>query len=192
MLQRFVLVTGTCLLTFVAVMAPAQAAPPSATAPVVRVCPPVDPPDSALLIPLGDSATQFGECSNGQALRLPCPDGLIFDIDRSVCNFPDRVRQAPTQTTAGNARLDATGRKVTGLTATVTWRGKPLLDAPVHFTTVSGARLCDAFTDDSGHASCDAGNAAQGADQLLRGYTASYDGTKNLLPSNGKGTVTRS
>ncbi|KAJ9600164.1 hypothetical protein L9F63_009574, partial [Diploptera punctata] len=56
---------------------------PKATAPS---CPAKDG-RFATLLPHPSSTSFYYECSNGIAYCMPCPSGLVFNTDLSVCDY---------------------------------------------------------------------------------------------------------
>lgn len=54
--------------------------------------------------------TKFYECSNGKAITLHCPKGLIFNQGKSVCDYdPNGPTKRPPY--HGNSTFDCTGKK---------------------------------------------------------------------------------
>ncbi len=50
-------------------------------------CPPVDDPNYTVTFP-GPDCASFYLCNNGVAILMRCPDGLHYDADRGVCDWP--------------------------------------------------------------------------------------------------------
>ncbi len=51
-------------------------------------CPPLDPPGRTVLLPDPTSCEHFYSCSNGVAILMHCPDGLHFNAELDVCDWP--------------------------------------------------------------------------------------------------------
>lgn len=172
---RFTILAAALVLAQPAV----SAAQPAGSAPGVeqvpeRVCPEVDPEDRSVYAPVGDSARQFFECSNGVPYLFTCPDGLLFNSTLDVCDWPENAIAvaAPTRTAIEGPNSEEPF-------ARVTWGGNmPLYRAQVTFTHPDGTFLCTAYTDDTGRATCE---------DLILGdearYTATYPGTDTLTGS---------
>ncbi|AZQ73177.1 hypothetical protein EKH77_19930 [Streptomyces luteoverticillatus] len=96
-----------------------------------------------------------------------------------------------TSLKAGQAKPTRTPLGVKGLNAKVIYDdGRYLSGASVTFATLDGTTLCTARTGLLGTATCDAeGVSVTAADQLLRGYTATYSGISTLVGSTGRGAV---
>ncbi|WDN56419.1 chitin-binding domain-containing protein [Streptomyces clavuligerus] len=146
----------------------------------------------------GSTPANFETCAGGTTVVSPCPAGLLYRVDADLCDYPANVRQAPTGLAAGTARLRLLPLPpgVSGLTATLTLTGgRPVPDATIAFTTVTGQPLCSAVTDGTGHASCDTDGLVQSIGELLAGYQAVFtpaeaNGITNLAPAQAAGTVT--
>ncbi len=55
-------------------------------------CPPVDPLDHTVLLPVPGDCSSFYWCSNGVPILMHCPDGLYFNAEWDVCDWPQNVR----------------------------------------------------------------------------------------------------
>ncbi len=51
-------------------------------------CPEVDPLDHTVLLPNPADCSTFYSCSNGVPIRMNCPDGLEFNAELDVCDWP--------------------------------------------------------------------------------------------------------
>ncbi len=51
-------------------------------------CPAVDPLDHTVLLPCPGNCADFYSCSNGVAILMHCPDGLHFNAELDVCDWP--------------------------------------------------------------------------------------------------------
>jgi hypothetical protein len=54
-------------------------------------CPNVDPFDHTILLCNVDDCSSFFMCSNGVPILQKCPEGLHFDADLYVCDWPQSV-----------------------------------------------------------------------------------------------------
>ncbi|MDW4918984.1 chitin binding peritrophin-A domain-containing protein [Streptomyces californicus] len=171
---RAVAVTVTAALAALA-PSPAVSASSDHTHQAQRVCPPVDPEDRSAYAPVGFSAANFVECSNGVPYLFTCPAGLLWNLQLDVCDYPKNAHanRTGTRTVASTAELSAD----------VTWNSKPLYMARVIFTDAEGNRLCEVETDATGHAQCWAGVPAGTT------YIATYEGTDILSGSSHTTTV---
>ena len=52
------------------------------------ICPAVDPLDHTVLLPVPGDCSSFYSCSNGVAILMHCPDGLHFNAELDVCDWP--------------------------------------------------------------------------------------------------------
>ncbi|PVD35517.1 hypothetical protein C0Q70_02480 [Pomacea canaliculata] len=53
-------------------------------------------------IPDSEDCTRFWRCANGKPYSFTCPAGLRFNVDISVCDWPDNVRCGATYTEDGS------------------------------------------------------------------------------------------
>ena len=51
-------------------------------------CPAVDPLDHTVLLPNPADCSTFFSCSNGVPILMHCPDGLHFNAELDVCDWP--------------------------------------------------------------------------------------------------------
>ncbi len=54
-------------------------------------CPAVDPIGCTVLLPVPGSCPDFYSCSNGVPILMHCPDGLYFNDELDVCDWPRNV-----------------------------------------------------------------------------------------------------
>ncbi|MFF8582570.1 carbohydrate-binding module family 14 protein [Streptomyces albidoflavus] len=139
------------------------------------VCPDRNPEGSTPYRPVGTSAGQFAECTRGVPVLLDCPKGLLWNLRLNVCDWPWRAKETVAAT---ETLLRPTPE---GLSARVTWEGKPLYRAEVVITAPDGTEACSAWTDDTGRALC------EDLDADGSGYTARYEGTEILTGSSATG-----
>ncbi|MFD8998408.1 carbohydrate-binding module family 14 protein [Streptomyces abikoensis] len=179
-----VLVVGGAVASAHAVGVPGAGA--RATAP----CPVVVGVEGARL-PDGGDPSRYSFCHKGIRYDYTCPQGSVWDATDKQCAAPDKAHVTGTSLKAGTAKLTRTPLGVKGLNAKVTYDGgRYLPGASVTFATLDGTTLCTARTSLLGTASCDVdGISMTAADQLLRGYTTTYDGISTLAGSMGRGTV---
>ncbi|MFF4156392.1 carbohydrate-binding module family 14 protein [Streptomyces sp. NPDC001678] len=160
-----------------------------ATAKGAKACPVVVGVEGAYL-PDGSDPSRYYSCHKGIRYDHACPEGSVWDATDKQCAAVDKAHVTATGLKAGEAKLTRTPLGVKGLNAKVTYDGgRYLPGAPVTFATLDGTTLCTARTGLLGTASCDAEGVSVTADQLLRGYTATYDGISTLTGSTGKGAV---
>lgn len=57
-----------------------------------RKCPPKGSEEKAAKFPHECSCTVYYECKDGQLFRETCPNGLIYDHTREVCDYPHRAK----------------------------------------------------------------------------------------------------
>jgi hypothetical protein len=74
---------------------PCPTGPPSSTPPEPKPTPPIDPecpwPDPlnyTVHLPHETDCTKFYKCDNGQKVEFDCPDGLHFNKELEVCDWP--------------------------------------------------------------------------------------------------------
>ncbi len=53
-----------------------------------RQCPEVDPPNHTVLLPNPADCSTFFSCSNGVPILMRCPDGLHYNAELGVCDWP--------------------------------------------------------------------------------------------------------
>ncbi len=54
-------------------------------------CPAVDPLDHTVLLPDPFDCSMFYSCSNGVPILMFCPDGLHFNAELDVCDWPQEA-----------------------------------------------------------------------------------------------------
>ncbi len=54
-------------------------------------CPAVDPLDHTVLLPNPEDCSSYFSCSNGVPILMPCPDGLHFNDELDVCDWPQHA-----------------------------------------------------------------------------------------------------
>ncbi len=54
-------------------------------------CPEDDPLDHTVLLPNPEDCSSFFSCSNGVPILMHCPDGLYFNDELDVCDWPQAV-----------------------------------------------------------------------------------------------------
>jgi YVTN family beta-propeller protein len=96
----------------------------------------------------------------------------------------------PTTLTAGPGHLSLLPLGVTGLNATLTSNGTPLAGQTIDFTATGGTPLCQAVTNASGYATCNAiPPILATVSVLLGGYNATFAGTVYYKPSSAHGPL---
>ncbi|MCC3779799.1 carbohydrate-binding module family 14 protein [Streptomyces sp. UNOB3_S3] len=155
------------------------------------LCPVVIGVEGARL-PDGSDPSRYYSCYKGIRYDKTCPEGSVWDATDKQCAAADKAHVTATSLKAGEAKLTRTPLGVKGLNAKVTFGGRYLPGASVTFATLDGTTLCTARTGLLGTTSCDAEGVSVTADQLLRGYTATYNGISTLTGSTGKGAVVAS
>ena len=55
-------------------------------------CPRVDPRGYSVLFRHPSDCGKYYECSNGNAMLMPCPPGLYFNTELNVCDWPQNVK----------------------------------------------------------------------------------------------------
>lgn len=55
-------------------------------------CPPENPLGTTVLLPNPEDCSSYFSCSNGVAILLRCPDGLHFNPELDVCDWPNPDR----------------------------------------------------------------------------------------------------
>ncbi len=58
-------------------------------------CPAVDPLDHTVLLPNPEDCSSYFSCSNGVPILMHCPDGLYFNDELDVCDWPRNVSCIP-------------------------------------------------------------------------------------------------
>jgi hypothetical protein len=100
------------------------------------------------------------------------------------------IAQDPTTLTAGTGHLSLLPLGATGLNATLTSNGTPLAGQTIVFTADDGTRLCQAVTNASGHAACNAvPPILTTVAVLLGGYEATFAGSIYYKPSSAHGSL---
>ncbi len=61
-------------------------------------CPEVDPLDHTVLLPVPGRCGCYYSCSNGVPILMCCPDGLWFNDELDVCDWPQNTNCLPTGT----------------------------------------------------------------------------------------------
>ncbi len=61
----------------------------------LSMCPAVDPLDHNVLLPNPADCSSFYSCNNGVAILMHCPDGLYFNDELEVCDWPQNVNCLP-------------------------------------------------------------------------------------------------
>lgn len=76
---------------------PKKATPNAIEEVISRKCPPKGSEGKAVKFPHECSCAIYYECKDGQLLRETCPNGLIYDYVREVCDYPYRAKCAKKQ-----------------------------------------------------------------------------------------------
>lgn len=126
----------------------------------------------SMAIPLGEGGIPFLYVADSG----PDPANSRFD-------YPDVVGFQRTALTAGGAQVSGVPLSVRGLTAEVSWEGRPVNFALVVFTDADGLELARGYTGPDGKVVCDGGplpvDEAKRDERLAvlgRGYTATFPG----------------
>ena len=61
------------------------------------MCPAVDPLDHTVLLPNPEDCSSFFSCSNGVPILMHCPDGLEFNSEVDVCDWPQNAGCDPNK-----------------------------------------------------------------------------------------------
>ena len=88
-LACFVILVPTTTSSTVTSLPTTTTSPPDTCKP--RVCPAVDPLDHTVLLPNPADCSTFFSCSNGVPILMHCPDGLHFNPELDVCDWPQNV-----------------------------------------------------------------------------------------------------
>ena len=122
-------------------------------------------------------------------------NGNTIVVGMSVAQPGDWIRvltrgtPAPTTLTAEKATLSA-ALGLTAVSATLTSNGSPLAGQTITFTASDGTPICTAVTNAEGRASCTSASPLPVAIPiLLGGYTATFAGTEQYMPSTAQGPI---
>jgi hypothetical protein len=122
-------------------------------------------------------------------------DGNTIVVGLSVAQPGDWIRvltrstPAPTTLTAEKATL-STALSLSAVSATLTSNGSPVAGQTITFTASDGTPICSSVTNAEGQASCTSASPLPAAIPiLLGGYTATFAGTGQYMPSTGHGSI---
>ena len=94
-----------------------------------------------VFVPHPYDCSQFFMCSNSEAVEFMCPNGLLFDTDLNVCNYPNQVTCVNSTTTLTTTTLPTSSTTISLPTSSTTLPTSPTTTTlPTSSTTTTLGR----------------------------------------------------